>query len=52
VITLIVFMLDFVTASLSYKIKIDPSNSVIPFVTSLGDIIGTVVLIAAISMVL
>jgi mgtE-like transporter len=52
VITLIVFMLDFVTASLSYKIKIDPSNSVIPFVTSLGDIIGTVVLIVAISMVL
>jgi len=52
VITLIVFVLDFVTASLSYRIKIDPSNSVIPFVTSLGDIIGTVVLIVAISMIL
>ncbi|KPL14295.1 hypothetical protein AMJ74_03675 [candidate division WOR_3 bacterium SM1_77] len=51
-ITLIVFILDFMTASLSYKIKIDPSNSVIPLVTSLGDIIGAVVLIVAISMVL
>jgi len=52
VITLIVFILDFVTASLSYKIRIDPSNSVIPFVTSMGDIIGTVVLVLAISMFL
>jgi mgtE-like transporter len=51
-ITLIVFMLDFLTASLSYKIKVDPSNSVIPFVTSLGDIIGTVILVLAISMFL
>ncbi len=51
-ITLIVFLLDFVTASLSYKIRIDPSNSVIPFVTSLGDIIGTVILVLAISMFL
>jgi len=52
VITLIVFILDFMTASLSYKIRIDPSNSVIPFVTSMGDIIGTVVLVLAISMFL
>jgi mgtE-like transporter len=52
VITVIVFVLDFVTASLSYRIRIDPSNSVIPIVTSLGDIIGTVVLVLAISMFL
>jgi mgtE-like transporter len=52
VITVIVFTLDFVTASLSYKIRIDPSNSVIPIVTSLGDIIGTVVLVLAISIFL
>jgi mgtE-like transporter len=52
VITVIVFILDFVTASLSYKIRIDPSNSVIPIVTSLGDIIGTVILVLAISMFL
>jgi mgtE-like transporter len=52
VITLIVVALDFVTASLSYKIRVDPSNSVIPIVTSLGDIIGTVVLVLAISMFL
>ena len=52
VITLLVFMLDFITASLSYKMRIDPSNSVIPIVTSLGDIIGTVVLVLAISMFL
>jgi mgtE-like transporter len=51
-ITLIVFFLDFATASLSYKIRIDPSNSVIPFVTSLGDIIGTVILILAITIFL
>ena len=50
IITLMVFVLDYVTASLSYKIRIDPSNSVIPLVTSLGDIIGTVVLILAIAM--
>jgi mgtE-like transporter len=49
-ITLIVFVLDFVTASLSYRIRLDPSNSVIPLVTSLGDIIGTVILVLAISM--
>jgi len=52
VITLLVIALDFITASLSYRIKIDPSNSVIPIVTSLGDIIGTVVLVLAISMFL
>ncbi len=52
VITLLVIALDFMTASLSYRIKIDPSNSVIPVVTSLGDIIGTVVLVLAISMFL
>ncbi len=51
-ITVIVFALDFVTASISYKIKIDPSNSVIPVVTSLGDIIGTVILVLAISLFL
>lgn len=50
VITLFVFVLDFLTASFSYKIRIDPSNSVIPLVTSLGDIIGTVVLVLAISI--
>lgn len=52
VITVIVFVLDFITASFSYKIRVDPSNSVIPMVTSLGDIIGTVVLVLAISMFL
>ena len=51
-ITLIVFFLDFFTASLSYKIRVDPSNSVIPFVTSLGDIVGTVILVLAITMFL
>lgn len=51
-ITLIVFFLDFFTASISYKIRVDPSNSVIPFVTSLGDIIGTVILVLAITMFL
>ncbi|UCG30448.1 MAG: magnesium transporter, partial [candidate division WOR-3 bacterium] len=51
-ITLIVFFLDFFTASLSYKVRVDPSNSVIPFVTSLGDIVGTVILVLAISMFL
>lgn len=50
IITFVVFVLDYATASLSYKIRIDPSNSVIPIVTSLGDIIGTVVLILAIAM--
>jgi mgtE-like transporter len=49
-ITLIVFILDFLTASLSYSIRLDPSNSVIPLVTSLGDIIGTVILVLAISI--
>lgn len=49
-ITLIVFILDFLTASLSYSIRLDPSNSVIPLVTSLGDIIGTVILVMAISL--
>jgi mgtE-like transporter len=52
VITVIVFVLDFITASFSYKIRVDPSNSVIPIVTSMGDIIGTVVLVLAISMFL
>lgn len=52
VITLLVITLDFVTASLSYRIRIDPSNSVIPIVTSFGDIIGTVVLVLAISLFL
>jgi mgtE-like transporter len=47
---LIVFMLDFVTASVSYSIRLDPSNSVIPVVTSLGDIIGTIILVLAISI--
>jgi len=51
-ITLIVFFLDFFTASLSYKIRVDPSNSVIPLVTSLGDIVGTVILVLAITMFL
>lgn len=51
-ITLIVFFLDFFTASLSYKIRVDPSNSVIPFVTSLGDIVGTIILVLAIGMFL
>jgi mgtE-like transporter len=51
-ITLIIFILDFLTASLSYKVRIDPSNAVIPLVTSLGDIIGTVILVLAISMFL
>jgi len=51
-ITLIVFILDFLTASFSYKIKIDPSNSVIPLITSLGDIIGTVILVLAITLFL
>jgi len=49
-ITLIVFVLDFVTASFSYSIRLDPSNSVIPLVTSLGDIIGTVILVLAIAL--
>jgi mgtE-like transporter len=49
-ITLIVFVLDFLTASASYSIGLDPSNSVIPLVTSLGDIIGTVILVLAISI--
>ena len=52
VITLIVVVLDFLTASVSYKMGIDPSNSVIPIVTSVGDIIGTVVLVLAISLFL
>jgi mgtE-like transporter len=52
IITLIVFVLDFATASFSYKIRVDPSNSVIPIVTSLGDIVGTVVLVLAISLFL
>ena len=51
-ITLIVFIIDFLTASFSYKINVDPSNSVIPFVTSLGDIIGTVILVLAIVIIL
>ena len=50
IITLIVFVLDFLTASMSYTIRLDPSNSVIPLVTSLGDIIGTVILVMAISI--
>jgi mgtE-like transporter len=49
-ITFMVFILDYATASFSYKIKIDPSNSVIPVVTSLGDIIGTVILVIAIAL--
>ncbi|UCD19375.1 MAG: magnesium transporter [candidate division WOR-3 bacterium] len=51
-ITFIIFILDFLTASLSYNVRIDPSNAVIPLVTSLGDIIGTVILVLAISMFL
>ena len=49
-ITFMVFLLDYATASFSYKIRIDPSNSVIPIVTSLGDIIGTVILVLAIAL--
>jgi mgtE-like transporter len=49
-ITFIVFILDFFTASFSYSIRLDPSNAVIPLVTSLGDIIGTVILVLAISI--
>jgi mgtE-like transporter len=49
-ITFMVFILDYATASFSYEIRIDPSNSVIPIVTSLGDIIGTVILILAIAL--
>lgn len=48
IITFVVFILDYTTASFSYNIRIDPSNSVIPIVTSLGDIIGTVILVLAI----
>jgi len=52
IITLIVFVLDFTTASFSYKMRVDPSNSVIPIVTSFGDIVGTIVLVLAISLFL
>ncbi|UCF71211.1 MAG: magnesium transporter [candidate division WOR-3 bacterium] len=51
-ITFIIFILDFLTASLSYKVRIDPSNAVIPLVTSLGDIVGTVILVLAIGIFL
>jgi mgtE-like transporter len=43
-------VLDFILASLSYKIGLDPSNIVIPLITSLGDIIGVFTLMYAISL--
>jgi len=44
------FVLDFLLASLSYRIGMDPSNVVIPLITSLGDIIGIFTLMYAISL--
>ncbi len=44
------FVLDFILASLSYRIGMDPSNVVIPLITSLGDIIGIFTLMYAISL--
>ncbi len=43
-------VLDFILASFSYKIGLDPSNIVIPLITSLGDIIGVFTLMYAISL--
>jgi mgtE-like transporter len=44
------FLLDFLLASLSYKIRLDPCNIVIPLITSLGDIIGIYTLMYGISL--
>jgi mgtE-like transporter len=50
VIVLSSFILDFLIASCSYRIGVDPSNIVIPLITSLGDIIGVFTLMFAISL--
>jgi mgtE-like transporter len=50
VIVLTSFILDFLIASFSYRIGVDPSNIVIPLITSLGDIIGVFTLMYAISL--
>jgi mgtE-like transporter len=50
VIVLSSFILDFLIASFSYRIGVDPSNVVIPLITSLGDIIGVFTLMFAISL--
>jgi mgtE-like transporter len=50
VIVLTSFVLDFLIASFSYRIGVDPSNVVIPLITSLGDIIGVFTLMFAISL--
>ena len=44
------FLLDFLLASLSYRMGMDPSNIVIPLITSIGDIIGVFTLMYAISL--
>lgn len=44
------FILDFLLASFSYRIGLDPSNIVIPLITSFGDIIGIFTLMYAISI--
>jgi len=44
------FTLDFLLASFSYKVGLDPSNIVIPLITSFGDIIGIFTLMYAISL--
>jgi len=44
------FFLDFILASFSYRIGVDPSNIVIPMITSIGDIIGVFTLMYAISL--
>ncbi|MCK4234174.1 magnesium transporter [candidate division WOR-3 bacterium] len=43
-------ILDFLLASFSYRIGTDPSNIVIPLITSIGDIIGVFTLMYAISL--
>jgi mgtE-like transporter len=50
VIVLTSFVLDFLIASFSYRVGVDPSNVVIPLITSLGDIIGVFTLMFAISL--
>lgn len=50
VIVLSSFILDFLIASFSYRIGVDPSNVVIPLITSLGDIIGVFTLMFAIGL--
>ncbi len=42
------FTLDFLLASFSYRVGLDPSNIVIPLITSFGDIIGIFTLMYAI----